>query len=71
MSNEALDNTPDEIKEIWEQQERRRGKYWSVCHTPGCFNEYIPIVSLVNYIPPILYCGCCNALLDDLTYIEG
>lgn len=45
------------------------GLYVTVCHTPGCENEDIPIISPWDSADPdwIVVCGPCSTQITDLS----
>jgi len=60
MSTEKLANDLGE-------QIRKTGHVWTVCHTTGCENATTPILATVDFDPPIVYCGACGIMIEDVS----
>ena len=65
MDNEIV-NDP-RVEDIWEQQIRKITRVWTICHTPNCVNENVLVPSISDFDPPIVYCGPCSRLIEDIT----
>jgi hypothetical protein len=63
-------STTDIIEDEINTRLRKLGLYWAICHNANCINNNIPIVSNVFFVPPVIYCGPCNNIIEDLTKIE-
>jgi hypothetical protein len=61
-------NVSDEqLADIWDSQVRKAGHVWTVCNTNGCENATTPILATVDFNPPIVYCGACGIMIEDVS----
>jgi len=61
-----FDNEEEYLVYAQNNQEKTNSKYWAICNTEGCFNKNVPIMVDVFVNPPIVYCGCCSTLINNL-----
>ena len=55
------------IEEIHARQTKSFNTVWAVCHCNECPNQGIPIVSVCDFDPPIVYCGPCGSHIEDIS----